>query len=386
MVRERGGRWGTVGVVVFLVVVLILSSVPVGGTAPADSEAPRETLPLVGDTDLDPDSVLMAVALQEDGSAHWRVEYRIRLDDDNVTRAFDSLQADIEDDPASFAGPFADRMTSTAAAAENATGREMTIRNVSVSAERRQLPQEYGVVSYSFEWTGFAAVEGDRLRAGDAIAGLFLDPETTLLVSWPTRYQPIEITPQPDDRRDDAVSRTGRLDFTASEPRVVLSSAQPTETSAAGGGDGGGPAGPDDGDGDGGTGVDTGLLVIVILVALGIGAGGWWWRREASTGAAATDRGGEGEEPEGDPGGPDGPPEDLLSNEERVLSLLEERGGRMKQQEVAQALDWTDAKTSQVVGNLRDSGQIESFRLGRENVLSLPDDEPDEGTGTADRD
>ena len=45
----------------------------------------------------------------------------------------------------------------------------------------------------------------------------------------------------------------------------------------------------------------------------------------------------------------------------------------MKQQEVAEALEWTDAKTSQVVGDLRDAGDLESFRLGRENVLTLPD-------------
>jgi hypothetical protein len=45
----------------------------------------------------------------------------------------------------------------------------------------------------------------------------------------------------------------------------------------------------------------------------------------------------------------------------------------MKQQEVAESLDWTDAKTSQVVTSMRDEGSLESFRLGRENVLVLPE-------------
>jgi hypothetical protein len=49
----------------------------------------------------------------------------------------------------------------------------------------------------------------------------------------------------------------------------------------------------------------------------------------------------------------------------------------MKQQAVVEELDWTDAKTSKVVSALRDAGELESFRLGRENVLSLPDaDDP----------
>ena len=47
----------------------------------------------------------------------------------------------------------------------------------------------------------------------------------------------------------------------------------------------------------------------------------------------------------------------------------------MKQQEVAQTLDWTDAKTSQVVRKMREEGDLDAFRLGRENVLVLPDEE-----------
>ncbi|MFC7232041.1 helix-turn-helix transcriptional regulator [Saliphagus sp. GCM10025308] len=66
---------------------------------------------------------------------------------------------------------------------------------------------------------------------------------------------------------------------------------------------------------------------------------------------------------------------ELLSNEEQVINLLESRGGRMKQQSVVEELDWTDAKTSKVVTGLREEGKLESFRLGRENVLSLPEAE-----------
>ncbi|MDX1747217.1 MAG: hypothetical protein R3324_14875, partial [Halobacteriales archaeon] len=234
--------------------------------------------------------------------------------------------------------------------------------NVTVSAERRQLPQEYGVISYRFEWVGFAAVEGDRIQAGSAIAGLFLDPETTLLISWPTGYEVVEVSPAPDDRRDTAVSWTGRLDFAAGEPLLVVapatgSGSDGTQTPASAGG-------PDDGL-DGGS--NTVLVSIGIVVVIGILAGIWWLVRGRENGSGsdpATETTDESES---------SPPDELLSNEERVLALLEDRGGRLKQQEVATALEWTDAKTSQVVGDLRESGAIESFRLGRENVLSLPD-------------
>jgi hypothetical protein len=45
----------------------------------------------------------------------------------------------------------------------------------------------------------------------------------------------------------------------------------------------------------------------------------------------------------------------------------------MKQKRVADELDWTAAKTSQVVTGLRDDDELDGFRLGRENVLSLPE-------------
>jgi hypothetical protein len=74
----------------------------------------------------------------------------------------------------------------------------------------------------------------------------------------------------------------------------------------------------------------------------------------------------------------DSPPvdSDLLSNGEQVLRLVESEGGRMKQKRVAEELDWTAAKTSQVVTGLRDEGDLDGFRLGRENVLSLPEYDP----------
>ncbi|MFC6772299.1 helix-turn-helix transcriptional regulator, partial [Halorubrum pallidum] len=82
----------------------------------------------------------------------------------------------------------------------------------------------------------------------------------------------------------------------------------------------------------------------------------------------------ESDDSSGSDGAADAPPvdEELLSNEEQVLRLLEANGGRMKQKQVVEELDWTAAKTSQVVTGLRDADDLDGFRLGRENVLSLP--------------
>jgi len=58
------------------------------------------------------------------------------------------------------------------------------------------------------------------------------------------------------------------------------------------------------------------------------------------------------------------------------MRLIEAHGGRMKQKRVAEELDWTAAKTSQVTKKLREDGDLVGFRLGRENVLTLPEEDP----------
>lgn len=334
------------------------------------------------------DSVVMYVSLQPDGTADWRVEYRIRLETTNDTAAFEAMREDIQANGSDYRERFAEGIRRTVADAENATGREMAARDFAVGTETRQLPNEYGIVYYTFEWTNFAATDEETVRAGDSLAGLFLDDETTLQMEWPEDYQLQTAAPEPTVRRSQAVSWTGSLNFASGEPLVVVAR---TATDAPGGdsttrpGTTGGGA-----DGANGSSVPPWLLVIgVVLSAVPIAV--WYARRRSEQVTRTTqpavptnepdrseqpeDRSIEESERDDASETDDGPPEELLSNEERVLKLLDEHGGRIKQQAVVEGLGWTDAKTSQVVGKLREDGEIEVFRLGRENVLTLPDEE-----------
>jgi len=322
----------------------------------------------LGQQSVDADVVVMTADVGPDGAADWTVAYRIRLDDDNATQAFEDLRADIQANPAAYTDRFESRMQRTAGAAENATGREMAIEDVTVSAREDTFGQTYGVITYRFQWTNFAGVSGDRLEIGDALSGLFLDSETSLTVRWPAGYQADSVAPQADERKNDSVTWRGQQTFGESEPRVVVTS----------------------GDSAGGDSGSNGLLVGGLLALVGIAAGAYALRRYGVLG------GGESAEPpasmvESDdsnteaPAGTDAdagaPPAELLSNEEQVLQLLESNGGRLKQQQVAGELDWTDAKTSQVIGGLRDEDKVETFRIGHENVVTLPDTDVTGGNG-----
>jgi hypothetical protein len=361
-------------IVVSVALILSLSIYPVIGAVAANPDASSAQLAggPVYQQGIDTDSVRLIVSVAENGSATWTVQYWTRLDDENTTAAFESLQRDIEANPSNFSDRFASRMRSTVRAAENATGREMSATNFDVRAETRA-PPDYGVVVYTFHWDGFAAVDDDTLRVGDAVEGLFLDERTRLVIEWPSSYATTDVSPAPDERRDDAVVwRGAETSFVSGEPSVVLrpESAVTTTAGSGGGGDGGATAPGSDGGGSMLPLVGIGLLFVVGAVA-------WRYRGRFGDGHGGDDA--SSPEPTDD-GGDDAVPtadarEDLLSNEERVLQFVREQGGRVKQQEIVEAFDWTEARTSQIVRDLRDDGSLEGFRLGRENVLKLPDEE-----------
>ncbi len=364
-----------VGCSLLLVVTLALVVGPGGASGAAAGGTSQ--------TELDPDTTLLDVSLQPDGDAVWRVSYRVRLDDRNTTEAFESITRDIEQDPENYSAAFERRMVRTIRAAANATGREMALRNLSVTARKESLPQPTGVISYRFEWAGFAATDGEQLRAGDAIDQLFLDETTRLSIAWPADYHATSVSPGATRSEGTKVLWTGPRSFDGGQPRVVVAPGTPTPTTGdgAGGGSGGGGGAMQ--------------LLLAALVAAVVASAIWLLARRSGFGTPTAaegggDRGGPATaggpgDDEGDAGagagdsrgdGPATPPAELLSNEERVLKLVREAGGRMKQKQVAEELDWTAAKTSQVVGTLRDDDELEAFRLGRENVLRLPSEEP----------
>ncbi len=380
---------------------------------------------------IDPDDVLLAVDVEADGDAVWTVEYRTRLDSEDEEDAFEDLQADVEADPDAYTESFRERMEATADDASAATGREMAVSEMTIATDRVEIPREYGIVTYTFRWSNFAAVDGDRLVVGDAIDGLFLDDASELRIAWADDRALVEATPEPTETRGTAVIWRGPTTFSTGEPRVTLDPATAADDS-----DGAADPGTDVPEDAASDDVLSATTLAVVGVLLLLVAGGYAvatgrirlpGRSDAGVtasddetepvdaseavgdaeagdgvGDAGAEAGADGvgatagvdtEDPndsdeeesaaDGDESGSDGPGDpfagvdrELLSNEEQVMRLIEARGGRMKQKRVAEELDWTAAKTSQVTKGLRDEGDLVGFRIGRENVLTLPEEDP----------
>jgi hypothetical protein len=351
------------GKVVGVLVAVAVIAAAVGPVAAAGQTA-------AAPEDVDPDAVHIGIDVDENGDATWTIEYRVRLTTDNETAAYEDIVTDVENNRSAYIDRFATRMNDTVDAAAEQTGRTMQASNFTVSAEIRELPQTYGVMTYTFEWENFAVMEGETIRIGDALEGFFLDEETTLLISWPESHTATTVEPEPTDKRTQVVTWDGPLEFANGEPLVV---AEPSESVTTTGSNGGPPSGMDDalllvaG--------VFGLLIVLALVAV-------WYYQTRSTeedgGPSPTqpDTGdGSGGAVPATESGEDEPEEALLSNEERVTRFLDDHGGRAKQQEIVDGLDWTEAKTSQVLSSMESDGSIEKFRIGRENVVKLPDGE-----------
>lgn len=358
--------WGVAGLLAAAVVLggIVTMTAPAGAGGGGDAGR-ASWLPSDG-TAVDPDRVVIEVEIRPDGTARWKVRYRVRLDNQSVTDAFESVRADVETNKLNYSGAFKDRLEPAVTAAENETGREMGLYNVTVGADADSPPGlsgTYGVIAYDFEWTGFGTVEDGRVRAGDALGGYFLSEDATMLVSWPDRYRVVNVNPPSDEDRNASVVWKGPKEFTADGPRVVL---EPT----------GPPTGPR-------LPVSAAWLAAAGLLAVLLAAGFYRLREtsDETPEGPSTAADADGGDADGDAlaAGRDADeeaagtaPEELLSDEERVVRLLEEHGGRMKQQSVVEELDWSETKTSQVVKELHEDEKIERYRLGRENVLALP--------------
>ncbi|QZY00201.1 helix-turn-helix transcriptional regulator [Halobaculum rubrum] len=352
------------------------------------------------------------VSLREDGSARWTVETRIQLEDAAARDAFREYARSYEAGDAD-GGPTAEPFRNAAAAASNATGREMSIGRVNRTAT---LTNGSGVLRLRFTWTGFLEPGDDGVLAlGDA----FRAPNNGTWFGSLSDTQRLVIEPPADYEVSDV---SQGFDYSISDRRIVAAGPQEFEAGDITVRYEPGDSPPPDSsyllELIAGAGVVLLFVVAVLVYRRGGGAdsgtdgagagdsdaesaargGHDGDARDGTPTATTSDRtganGGSASDAAGTAAAADAvaaadtasePEEDLelLSDEERVERLLERHDGRMRQGSIVEETGWSDAKVSQLLSAMADHGRVEKLRLGRENLISLADgDAADDEAGS----
>jgi len=351
-----------------LLVLLFVTFPAASAATPATSHSVSPAAQSTGSQELAPENTTFHVQLRPNGDAQWTITETFNLSDANETRAFETTRerflagSSDEDLLAEF------RAASDAAA--RATGREMELRGVSRDYE---VTDGQGRLLLSFNWTNFAAVSGSRLLLRDAFytpGGTWLstlEPGQSLVISPPQGYV-LTNSPQNSyiDNGDLRIDGGPSTTFDRGDLDIVYDSGpSPSTVDPISGGNIPLWAG-------------LSLLLIVGLVAALL------YLNEQdelpSVGGSATDS---------DDGGPpaaettNGADEaetddidvELLSDEERVERLLTQNGGRMKQARIVKETGWSNAKVSQLLSSMDEDDRIDKLRIGRENLISFPDED-----------
>jgi len=272
------------------------------------------------------------------------------------------------------------------------TGREMDATNFRRSA---QVEEQFtatgasgnestatGVVEMSFTWTEFGVVEADRIVVGDVFERLPLASNQAIVIEagGDLTFRSIE----PDDGQyagtslEDATSVrwSGQREFIDGRPRAVF------DRPGAGSAETGLLATMSD--------LSLGWYFVGALLCVGIGvAAVVWYRRRgpgseevAATASDSTDGSAPPPAAADTNGESDGEPEplsdeELMTDEDRVVTLIQENGGRMKQVNIVEETGWSKSKVSMLLSDMEDDGTISKLRVGRENIISLEGFEPE---------
>jgi uncharacterized membrane protein len=367
----------------------------------------------------------LVLHVQPNGDAKWSVSTSFDIETESDREAFEERATDFQNGETPQLGLAAFR--TARARASNATGRPMSINSVTRS---RQLSNGTGTLVLEFTWTNFSRTVGSRIYVGDAfntsdggwLSGL--RERQTLIIESPAGYSLQTLGQSVPDRVVNGTLRWhGPTEFQRAGPWVVYEEADdgnPTVTTTTS------PATTTAGPSEepGGVPAWSVLVVGVGLAAIGAymlygrddddraGAGGAVVADDGDEGAAggdavadaspdteanvatadadvdiadaaateATSDVAPGTVAEGTEQATEGTDDEdvdetLLSDEERVERLLDANGGRMKQATIVDETGWSNAKVSQLLSSMAEEGRIEKLRLGRENLISFPEED-----------
>ncbi|WP_436935586.1 helix-turn-helix transcriptional regulator [Halovenus marina] len=351
------------------------------------------------------------ITVFENGDGRWAIRQIRPLETDTEVEDFETFAQRFETEQTDTFQTFRERANRLTESGSSATGREMTAEAFEREAFVDERGQRTGVIVMSFRWTNIAVTDqdSDRVVLADIFAGgwSILDSQRVVVQPGERLRFAASPAPQPDSGLESvtlaeatSITYEGPAEFTDRRPRVAF---EPDDESGSDGTSDGGTS--DDGTADGqtedsgtsddsqtddgagdsagdgetanGSGTDMVMMAVAAVLLVGIGGGVTWYaatrtRTETTETAPLSQPRSETSEPAAETVDPE-----LVADEDRVLQLLEQNGGRMKQVDIVEETEWSKSKVSMLLSEMEEEELISKLRVGRENIISLAGEEPD---------
>ncbi|QSW99406.1 helix-turn-helix transcriptional regulator [Haloterrigena alkaliphila] len=392
----------SVGIIVFVVAFAAAVGAPTtmaAGTPTAEGDSPHTQqsttdprIQLQSSTNSiantqDFDQTTFEITVHENGSATWTFQHQRRFDSENESEereAFQTFAEEFESEETDLYQRFTTLVDSLVETGMDRTDREMEATNFRRSARvEEQLGTSRGIVEMSFTWEGIAEVDGNTVTVGDVFEGIYLAEDQAIEISAGDGLTFERVEPTGEARyTGESVKSTnevvwrGEHQFLDGQPQAVLVTEASDSASwpfAAGG-----------------------LLLLVIAVGA-VWYGRRWWPdagadegsepetpaqtedATAETAAAGTAAAAAGTDDRTEAAAASEPltDDELLTDEDRVVKLIRENGGRMKQVNIVEETGWSKSKVSMLLSDMEEDGTISKLRVGRENIISLDGFEPE---------
>ncbi|MEM4229379.1 MAG: hypothetical protein QXZ66_06440 [Thermoproteota archaeon] len=166
------------------------------------------------------------IMLHQDSSATWVVELSTTLSSQEDLDSF-KLFKDSADKNAILSG-FESTIRSIVSRAASLTGRHMAAENFSLKIDVTGIVKQLGVIQYRFKWVNFSLKTLDRIEVGDVFeGGFYLFTDETLEIDYSELDQDYFLklaSPRPSREDVLRVAWAGRMDFADGEPRLVFES------------------------------------------------------------------------------------------------------------------------------------------------------------------
>ncbi|WP_436901419.1 helix-turn-helix transcriptional regulator [Halovenus halobia] len=368
---------------------LVIAAVLLGGVGiavldgpaePPETQPPDQRLELAQVEDAN--ETLFQIRVFENGDARWTVEYRQRITNDTEIEQFNQFAEQFNTEETETFTNFQARASRLTADGTEITGRDMNATGFEREARYSEISRD-GIVQMSFRWSGFAEQRNGAVVVSDVFDGGFVILEDQRLrIKGGENVEFDSVSPTPDAVASDDTAEpgdwvewNGYREFGAGEIDVQLS---PPDVSTGDNSDTASTNGADDSGSPDGSGASS-MVPILVVLALLLGAGGTvvYYTRVRSGDESEPASTKSPPSPDAGAGGAEVEAEQLLSDEDRVLKLLEENGGRMRQVSIVEETEWSKSKVSMLLSDMEDNGDISKLRVGRENIVSLSGEEPE---------